>query len=781
LFRCADGDLIAADDGFETIFDGATGALRTVRNRVSGQALVDVGAGDGAALVPWRLTLQGALWHVPEHVTSRFTVPSVEPAGFSFSIAADGESAVLSWTTTDPGIGVEVEARGATGGGLELWPRVTVAEGTVAPLKLMYPVLVPQPLSADEAGDVLLFPAQSGYLVRRPLAGPPLSTFYPDGYDGCSLQMMAYYAEGVGGFYLACHDPHSTVKALRFSASEAGFEHDAWDLRSGAAMDLDYPVVLAPLTAGHWFEAVERYRAWVLPNAPWAHGGVPNVARENADDRRWLFEEVGLSIWGTPSSLDWSPWYRFYAEVAGTPLHISAGWDWPASHPHSVGRDGWFPAQLHPANVEAWEGHHVTPYMNDLFISDRVERFAEDWEPNLLYPHTAFNWGPFSEARPGFVDGRAPGSDPAVTTNHDMFTCPATEAQRELHAWRDATLVADHGMAGVCYDISSGNPRVGSRCLRTDHGHTPGRGREIIQAYEAVNLRSKELTRSETGRYLVQGVEVIIENVVSSMDFYVARACAGPVGALEAWSFGAIEPPGGSRELVPLFQAVYHDVGPVHEDGWLTLSEEEGDLFYWIAARIVLQWGGLLALHYANNRPERVPGHDGPAALIDWDGARVEFDDDLPDADPGKIAFIRQLAAARTDFAKAYLAYGRMLRPLEVAAETVELAYDQRYEALPGVANAGTWPVPEVVHGAWADQEGSVGIVLTNVRGDAAVDVHLVADAADWGIDLAGRTVRRRDAGDEASVELAPVPASGLLDVIVSLPPRSVTLVELPV
>ena len=62
---------------------------------------------------------------------------------------------------------------------------------------------------------------------------------------------------------------------------------------------------------------------------------------------------MGLSVWGGPSSLDWSPWYRFYADASGTPLHIAAGWDWPASRPHTVGYEGWFPASFHPANRAA--------------------------------------------------------------------------------------------------------------------------------------------------------------------------------------------------------------------------------------------------------------------------------------------------------------------------------------------------------------------------------------------------------------------------------------------
>ena len=60
-----------------------------------------------------------------------------------------------------------------------------------------------------------------------------MSAFYPDGFDGAAVQMMAYYAEGAGGFYIACHDPHSTCKQIRFSSAEAGFDHETWDLRRG--------------------------------------------------------------------------------------------------------------------------------------------------------------------------------------------------------------------------------------------------------------------------------------------------------------------------------------------------------------------------------------------------------------------------------------------------------------------------------------------------------------------------------------------------------------------
>ena len=102
---------------------------------------------------------------------------------------------------------------------------------------------------------------------------------------------------------------------------------------------------------------------------------------------------------------------------------------------------------------------------------------------------------------------------------------------------------------------------------------------------------------------------------------------AGPLGQLETDYFGPETPPGEGRELIPLFQAVYHDVGPVHEDGWITLAEKEGSFFYFVAARIALVWGGILSLQYCTVPPEAFAGQDAatPAETILWDAALVRW------------------------------------------------------------------------------------------------------------------------------------------------------------
>lgn len=776
-FAERDGDIVATDGRLTVVFDGGTGGVKSIINETTGQVVVDT-----EAPRPWRLRRHGAEWSAfPREMPPWFHGSDIEPGGFSHRILDDGSSATLEWSTSEPGVSVRVDAVfDAEAGALHLRPRLEVGEGATTPESLTYPILIDPDLE-EEGGpeDQFLAPQHSGWLVRRPRRLPTWQAPYPDGYAGCSMQCTAYLQEGVGGLYLATHDPHSTWKTLHFGATEWAITHHTWDLRPGTSVEYGYPVVLAALNVGDWFEVVDRYRRWAL-GAPWCHPEEADLPGIDREARSWLQEEVGLAIWGSASSLDWSPWYRMWADVAGTPLHVCPGWDWPVRLPQSLGREGWFPSRFHPANVEAWRGHHVTPYMCDLFSSRQAEGFEERWEPNLVYPYVIHPFHRFSEFDTEVLATGHPGSDPRVTTDIPFYMCPGTEAQAAFHAWRDVGLMEDPAMAGVCYDISSGNPLQISRCLRWEHGHPPGRGRHMVVAADRVNRRSKAAVAEKTGRYLVQGVECIIENVIGSVDFYVARAGAGPLGYHEGWNPAHEEPPGTGRELLPLFEAVYHDVGPVRHDGWLTMAVDHGDLFFWAAARIVLQWGALLSLHYsygfAYNPPERIDGIDWLPGHVNWDGATVQFES-LPELDDVKAAFVRELARARTGFASPYLCHGRMLRPITLDTAAVTQWFAGRYSSAPTLVLEGEWDVPEVVHGTWLGGDGTVAIVLAAVGTEGRTVTLDLEPSRLWAIDLAGRPIRV-STGDGVQAT-ATCPDDGIVHIDVVLQPRTVTLVEI--
>lgn len=755
-FSLSDGSLVCTSEQLQITIDETTGSIRSITDADGERTYVR--ADD---IRPWRLIEQGTTlgtWATAAAVAD-LHIAELEPGPLAIEVMPT--EAHLVWQTSEPGVRVSAVVRFNEEGDLELWPKVDVADGSRPPAHLVYPILSPAPLGAD---DQLLFPAHSGWLIADPRS-TTTDAPYPDGYHGCSVQVMAYFSPSSGGLSLACHDPHVTHKHLTFGAEDWSVRHDAWDLRRGRDLDLEYPVVISRLDRGDWFEAAEKYREWAL-TAPWASRG-PNTDRCGSDRPKWLYEDVGLSIWGTPSSLDWSTRYRYLAEATDSTLHIVSGWDWPATRPHYVGTEGWFPARIHPANLEVWDGHHVTPYLNDLFVSVHAPDFIETWEPNLVFPYKTFAFTVFAERSPEYIDGLASPGDPRVMTDIDFFVCPTTDVQRDLHTWRDARLVGDHGLAGVFYDISSGNP-FAARCLRAEHGHAPGWSREVLAAYADNNARSRAAMTEAIGQTPAQGVETIVEHVIADIDFYVARACAGPIGGLEALTLGPEKPPGTGRDLVPLFQAIYHDVGPVHEDGWTTLDDTFGDLFYWIVARIALVWGGIMSLHYANNPPELIPESDF-GEVISWDGGHHRFDDLRP-VDADHLAFVRAISSLRTGAGNPYLGFGRMLPPPALDVPSVSLDYKRTNPVVTGVTRSGSWDVPQVVTSAWEAADGTIGLFFVNV-GATPIDLSAAVKPPGWALTDATGEV----SGGGGSVALS----GGELRIEVSLAPRSPAMATL--
>ncbi len=750
--------LVCSSDRLIVALDTTTGAITRIESVASGIIFAN-----GGQSIPWRLIQQGTTLSTWANAASApdLHLAEIVPAEFTWDLDATGVS--LKWTTSHEGVHVTVRLTFNDDGDLMFWPHVHVSESVSPPAHFVYPVLHPNPLGSD---DRLLFPAHSGWLVSDPLATVTEAP-YPDGYHGCSVQMMAYYSPAAGGLSLACHDPHVTHKQLMFGPEEWSVRHDAWDLRRGTDLHLDYPVVVSLLERGDWYEAAEIYRKWAL-TAPWSSAG-ENLGRVGIDRPKWLFEEIGLSIWGTPSSLDWSDRYRYLAEATNSTLHIVSGWDWPRTRPHYVGKEGWFPANFHKANLQAWADHYVTPYLNDLFISVQAPDFLENWEPNLVFPYKTFAFTVFAERSPAYIDKRSSPGDPKVMSDIDFFVCPSTEIQRDFHAWRDSRLVGDHDLAGVFYDISSGNP-FAARCLRDEHGHTPGWSRDVLRAYAENNRISRAAMTDATGRIPAQGVETIVEHVIQDIDFYVSRAGAGPLGGLEALTLGPELPPGTGRDLVPLFQAIYHDVGPVHEDGWLTLDETFGDLFYWVVGRIALLWGGVFSMHYANNPPELIPTSD-TSAVISWDGGLHTFDDLRP-VEPGHLDFVRIVSALRTGEGNKYLAYGRMIPPPEIDSPSISLDYQRKNPVVTGVTRSGAWDVPQILSSAWMAKDGTIGVFLLNL-GETVTQLTSTTHPAGWGV---------RDGVVETASGIGTATfTNGALAIDVSLPPRHpVTLVITP-
>jgi len=325
------------NDALRIVLDGETGAFTSILNKATGQELVAEAEG---GTVPWVLTL--AVAGEGQKEIGEAESFSVSKAGYY----GEGEAYDLRWEVKE---GMTVAARAELAAGsepLRLYPAVLSSATDSMVIKLRYPVIGGiGRLSARGEENFLAHPDASGFLFEDPYSlfrsgGDTglVNCMYPNGFNA-PMQFMVYYAEAAGGFYLGCEDPYGTVKDIDFYAPrgkehlEAAFGHYSWDMHFGNSLRLGYPVVIAALGEGNWYEGAEIYRKWATGRGPgrpdWCGKGKLEERVSRGEGSKWLAEEVGFCTSGMPSSIDVNAWVEAFHEAAGGPVFHVFGHDWP--------------------------------------------------------------------------------------------------------------------------------------------------------------------------------------------------------------------------------------------------------------------------------------------------------------------------------------------------------------------------------------------------------------------------------------------------------------------
>jgi hypothetical protein len=639
--------------------DLESGRLIAVRNLTRDLDLIAA----PPANAPFRLELQEIGW------VEGFT-------GFANQPIADGVR--LTWETAHAVTMVsDVTARGDD----LLITIVAYNHGRATVLRIEYPIIANIGRLGGRGQDELVHSHATGMLFRDPLdlfEPDPGNrrrlrySPYPEGFHGSTMQMLAYYARNRGGFLIGTEDRGQALKWFNVF-KEGGLLrstiiHAAPLVSAGEGIAPDYPVVLAPLSVGTWYEAADRYKAWALEQ-PWAQA---------TPRGRWLRERVGICTFGINAAYDRASWLDALHRTGGTPVFHILGPNWPMygqdyRNHFPRGRADWFPATFSGANLAAIRrnGDFWAPFEFDLLCNDTPDLPDPVLASRVMQP----------AGDPGFEEPRFP------------YMCAGTDYWHDLHVWRDERLVADHRCDALYYDISVSNLRM--QCVATNHRHAPGTGTAVASAFASMYRDTREAVERAMGAHVPMGTEAISECFVREFDYYQARAEACPLAPFEVDAFRdwIVE---GRAEKIPLFTYVYHERGPLRLDGWAKLAREAGDLFYWTAARILLN-GGLLELNYEFSGLENLDGRtDNP------DEHYFPFVPRLYAIDPEKAAFVGEVARTRVGRANPFLAYGTMLPAPVVEAPTVDLDYFL-YGVAPGphYAERGSMRVPSVLAAAW--------------------------------------------------------------------------------
>lgn len=471
---------------------------------------------------------------------------------------------------------------------------------------------------------------------------------YPEGFSGSTMQFMAYYGRGKGGFYLGTEDGRKDLKWFNFYKQDdslhASIMHRPPLLEEGRSYNVLYPVVLAALEQGSWYEAADRYRTWAWDQS-WA---------QPAPRSKWLMEEVGICTFGINARYDRAAWIDGIDKMAGTPVFHILGPNW-ATWGHDYhnnlprGKADWFPATFHAENMRVIRenGDYWAPFEFDLLAHH-----------NPAYPDPIVeSWMMQNDPERGLTN---PGLAPF------QFMCPGTDYWHDFHVERDERLVQEYGANALYYDISVSNLLL--QCLAHNHNHLPGSGSTLADLFTTMYRDTSAAMTRAAGVYTPFGTEVISEIFVNTFDYYQARAEAGPYAPFEVQAFRdwLIA---GSAEKIPLFKYVFQERSPLRLDGWARPAVEVGDLFYWTAAQVLLN-GGLLELNYefAQLEDRDGRGEDPAEHYYTYQDRHFTLDSD-------KMAFVGEVARARVGAANPFLACGRMLPAPRVDAAPVALDY----------------------------------------------------------------------------------------------------------
>jgi hypothetical protein len=545
--------------------------------------------------------------------------------------------------------------------------------------------------------------------------------------------------------------------------------HIQGDARPGKSLVVDYPVVVAALKEGTWYAAAERYRTWAM-RQPWCKRGTHRDRVATGDSSRWLLEKTGAVGAWWPFRNDIRADILRTRRLFGAPLlHLELWWS------HGPSREA---AQS--------DGDHFGPFCFPFLALETKETFKLHNQDPIIPLATPISpdWIAMCPVQP---DWRRVVCESA----EDLA---GTRPPRHHQIW-----VAENqtGCAADClYDDIGPCAGVPTHCYAPHHAHPPGAGHEITKAYVSLFEESQQRASRTRGAYVPVGTECVSEPFVGCLDLYYARN-AGLNPDMETFPYvrELAWLPDNRMEIVPLFPFVYHEHGPVAIQGIYPVSpwgnsEAEG-FFAWAEARTIL-WGGLIVTFPVTSEPSPSAAHGG---------------------------FLRSLVAARTDFARDFLAYGRMQRPPSIACGTLdinhglaeggwlrkirfpretpegratppvrqgrdqgaihsrELSVEQWATGLMAIpvakARNPTMRVPSVLSQSYTLRDDRLGILLVNFRPDSEELVRLPVDPAAYGLAPGTYEIRQDRAGAYRSLGVF----SGRHEVELKLAPKDVVLV----
>lgn len=366
-----------------------------------------------------------------------------------------------------------------------------------------------------------------------------------------SMQMLALYdREAHDGLYLSSNDTCSNPKRFDFMLTPG---HTTYFLthylpyKSGDdSFAPEYEAVVGSLN-GDWLTAAKTYREWAV-NQRWCQ----ESRFHNGLTPDWV-TKTGLWVWNRGWSDNVLTEARHMKRRLGLP--VSVLWHWW----HGCSYDEGFPEYLPPREggdrfrkaVEAARKDNVNSivYMN----SFQWGTSTDSWESEHAQDHCAKPLGGTSYAATANI----------FTGRQIAAMCLGTEFWREKYSSIADSAIRYYGVSGIYMDQACSS----IKCYDPAHGHTLGGGNYWTDGFARQAALIREKT-SDVGREIVLAGEGSGEDWIPSLDLFLT------LEASRERYLGT-----GDTEVLPLYQAVYHDyaitfgsysslVYPPYDDLW---------------------------------------------------------------------------------------------------------------------------------------------------------------------------------------------------------------------
>ena len=506
-----------------------------------------------------------------------------------------------------------------------------------------------RPFTEEARDDVVLGTVYFGKQYPSPLLTGKASV---QGYGGRGMQFSALIGSGLG-FYIAREDGTAAVKTFTWTPKTEAGSIDLTVSHPVLNWGADEPVrqytlpgdaVLGPF-GGDWFDAAQIYRKWAI-TAPWCRKG-PIYQRD--DYPQWLAKAPYFTIGylGNETQVQTEiDKHDFY----GIPISVLHAYDhFPQRH-QDDGYPEYFPPKLGFDNFRRMvkelqaKGMMVVPYVNGKLWDQDTESYRTKNGPRAARTQQ---------------DGK-----PRVTRKYAgqvmSAMCPGTELWQQTMLEVSKELVDPDrlGVAGVYYDYLTVHI---NDCFSKTHGHAIAGGDSANKAIrEFYSLMRTELKKLNPDVMICgeDWAEWSIDLLDTSLEY------------------------GYGDTSAPLMQAVYHGYALVYGTGMYITPP--GDV-------------------------EANPRNLGRWWLLGnqngWThGAGVQLTKPSNAEWAKRGRYYRKLLRCHWEFARPYLAYGRMLRPPKVEGE------------LPVIhkIKGGSQEIRAVEGTAWLAPDGSVGVFLLN-------------------------------------------------------------------